>query len=140
MELRIQVVLSWKSQLLYLVKNFHLQYLKSSIYLADFCFEAVQVIRDMVPILGNEFTYKILNAVSPLLTSTDLDKRVFICDLLEAVARADPSVQFVVSCDPFSLLVVLHWLCYFLCCPYFLVTLQTNAGKTVTGLECNLCY
>ncbi|KAM1823011.1 hypothetical protein ACFX1X_025378 [Malus domestica] len=62
---------------------------------SDFCFEAVQVIRDMVPILGNEITNKILNAVSPLLTSTDLDKRVFICDLLEAVARADPSVQFV---------------------------------------------
>lgn len=70
--------------------------IKLSVHLADFCFEAVQVIRDIVPVLGSEITNKVLNAVSPLLTSTDLDKRVFICDLLEALARADPSVQFVV--------------------------------------------
>ncbi|KAI5337169.1 hypothetical protein L3X38_016438 [Prunus dulcis] len=62
---------------------------------SDFCFEVVQVIRDIVPVLGSEITNKILNAVSPLLTSTDLDKRVFICDLLDAVARVDPSVHFV---------------------------------------------
>ncbi|CAL9007485.1 unnamed protein product, partial [Prunus brigantina] len=62
---------------------------------ADFCFEVVQVIRDIVPVLGSESTNKILNAVSLLLTSTDLDKRVFICDLLDVVARVDPSVHFV---------------------------------------------
>ncbi|ONI16066.1 hypothetical protein PRUPE_3G077100 [Prunus persica] len=62
---------------------------------SDFCFEVVQVIRDIVPVLGSEITNKILTAVSPLLTSTDLDKRVFICDLLDAVARVDPSIHFV---------------------------------------------
>ncbi|CAL9021172.1 unnamed protein product, partial [Prunus brigantina] len=63
---------------------------------ADFCFEVVQVIHDIVPVLWSDITSKILNAVSPLLTSTDLDKCVFICDPLDVVARVDLFVHFVV--------------------------------------------
>ncbi|XP_004305310.1 PREDICTED: small subunit processome component 20 homolog [Fragaria vesca subsp. vesca] len=62
---------------------------------SEFRFEAVQVICDIVPVLGSDVTNNILSAVSPLLTSTDLDKRFYICDLLDALARADPSIQFV---------------------------------------------
>lgn len=59
----------------------------------------MQVICDIVPVLGSDVTNNILSAVSPLLTSTDLDKRFYICDLLDALARADPSIQFVVICQ-----------------------------------------
>ncbi|XP_062008273.1 U3 small nucleolar RNA-associated protein 20 [Rosa rugosa] len=62
---------------------------------SEFRFEAVQVICDIIPVLGSDVTNNILNAVSPLLISTDLDKRLVICNLLDTLARADPSVQFV---------------------------------------------
>ncbi|XP_050365350.1 uncharacterized protein LOC126783867 isoform X2 [Argentina anserina] len=62
---------------------------------SEFRFEAVQILCDIVPVLGSDVTNSILIAVYPLLTSTCLDKRHFICDLLDALARTNPSVQFV---------------------------------------------
>ncbi|KAL4289520.1 hypothetical protein GQ457_14G012480 [Hibiscus cannabinus] len=62
---------------------------------SDTCLEAIQVIQDIIPVLGNERTTEILNAVAPLLISSKLDIRVFICDLLEALARTDSSVLVV---------------------------------------------
>lgn len=56
----------------------------------------MQVIRDIVPVLGSESTSKILNAVSSLLISVELDMRLCICDLLDALAKTDPSVLVVV--------------------------------------------
>lgn len=84
----------------------------------------MQVIRDIVPVLGSDVTNNILNAVSPLLTSTDLDKRIFICDLLEALARADPSVHFVVLCEPCSLFRFTTLISLFFSCHCFLITLE----------------
>ncbi|XP_015574070.2 small subunit processome component 20 homolog [Ricinus communis] len=57
--------------------------------------ECLQVIRDIIPVLGNESTAKILNAISPLLISVELDTRLNICGLLDALAKIDPSVLFV---------------------------------------------
>ncbi|EEF44174.1 conserved hypothetical protein [Ricinus communis] len=44
--------------------------------------ECLQVIRDIIPVLGNESTAKILNAISPLLISVELDTRLNICEEL----------------------------------------------------------
>ncbi|KAK0607559.1 hypothetical protein LWI29_016732 [Acer saccharum] len=52
------------------------------------------VLRDIIPVAGTESTKKILSVVSPLLVSVELDMRLCICDLLEALAEADSSVQF----------------------------------------------
>lgn len=57
--------------------------------------EAVQVIRDIIPVLGSDTTAKILSAVSPLLTSAELDMRLSICNLLAGLAESDPSVLLV---------------------------------------------
>jgi hypothetical protein len=65
-------------------------------YHADLYSEAVQVIRDIVPMLGSNSTKKILTAVTPQLASAALDMRLSICDLLDSLAEADPSVQFLV--------------------------------------------
>ncbi|GAV59009.1 LOW QUALITY PROTEIN: DRIM domain-containing protein, partial [Cephalotus follicularis] len=64
---------------------------------SDVCTEAMQVIRDIVPVLGSESTSKILNGVSSLLVSAELDMRLCICDLLDAVAKTDPSVVVVAN-------------------------------------------
>ncbi|KAM7259266.1 hypothetical protein ACFE04_015007 [Oxalis oulophora] len=56
------------------------------------CIEAMQVIRDIVPVLGSETASKILNAVSPLLIYVELDMRLSICELLSGLAKADPSM------------------------------------------------
>lgn len=60
----------------------------------DLYSEAVQVIREIVPMLGSSSTKSILDAVTLLLTSVELDMRLSICDLLDSLAEADPSVQF----------------------------------------------
>lgn len=65
-------------------------------YVSDLYSEAVQVIRDVVPMLGSNSTKNILTAVTPLLASVELDMRLSICDLLDSLAEADPSVQFLV--------------------------------------------
>ncbi len=56
----------------------------------------MQVLRDILPVLGSDSTKIILNAVSPLLTSVELDIRLSICDLLDSLAEVDPSILFVV--------------------------------------------
>ncbi|KAB1216916.1 hypothetical protein CJ030_MR4G016071 [Morella rubra] len=60
----------------------------------DLCSEAVQVIRDIVPVLGSDSTKEILVAVSPLLASVELEMRLAICNLLDSLAEADASVLF----------------------------------------------
>ncbi|XP_022722560.1 small subunit processome component 20 homolog isoform X3 [Durio zibethinus] len=62
---------------------------------SDICVEAIQIIRDIIPVVGRERTTEILKAVAPLLISVKLDIRVFICDLLDALARTDSSVLVV---------------------------------------------
>ena len=64
--------------------------------IADVCIEYLQVVRDIIPVVGSESGSKILKAVSPLLTSVGLDVRLPICDLLDALAKSDPSFLFVV--------------------------------------------
>ncbi|KAG5549083.1 hypothetical protein RHGRI_014451 [Rhododendron griersonianum] len=56
------------------------------------CVEALNVIRQMIPVVGSESTTKILNAVSPLLASVSLDVRMSVCDLLDALAGTDSSL------------------------------------------------
>ncbi|KAE8708758.1 Non-imprinted in Prader-Willi/Angelman syndrome region protein [Hibiscus syriacus] len=72
-----------------------LPFLSKRVQDSDTCLEAIQVIQHIIPVLGNERTTDILNAVAPLLISSKLDIRVFICDLLEALARTDSSVLVV---------------------------------------------
>uniref|UniRef100_A0A2P2MF27 Uncharacterized protein n=1 Tax=Rhizophora mucronata TaxID=61149 RepID=A0A2P2MF27_RHIMU len=64
---------------------------------SDLFVECLQVIRDIIPVVGMGSTTKILNAVSPLLLSAELDLRLCICDLLDALAKTDPSVIFVAN-------------------------------------------
>ena len=58
--------------------------------------EALQVVRDIIPVSGSETTPKILNAVSPLLISAGHNVRLAVCDLLGVIAETDPSVLSVV--------------------------------------------
>ena len=69
--------------------------------------EALQVIRDIIPVSGSETSPKILNAVSPLLISAGLDMRLAICDLLGVLAKTDPSVLSVVIIFVFVSLIIL---------------------------------
>ncbi|XP_011045607.1 PREDICTED: U3 small nucleolar RNA-associated protein 20-like [Populus euphratica] len=62
---------------------------------SDVCIEYLQVVRDIIPVVGSESGSKILKAVSPLLTSVGLDVRLSICDLLDVLAKSDPSFLFV---------------------------------------------
>ncbi|XP_022999923.1 small subunit processome component 20 homolog [Cucurbita maxima] len=54
--------------------------------------DTLQVIQNVVPILGSESTTKILKAVSPLLISVEQDLRLLICDLIHALAEVDSSI------------------------------------------------
>ncbi|MBA0664450.1 hypothetical protein Goklo_004447, partial [Gossypium klotzschianum] len=72
-----------------------LPFLSKRVQGSDICLEAIQVIQDIVPVLGNERTPEILNAVAPLLVYAKLDIRVLICNLLEALARTNSSVLVV---------------------------------------------
>ena len=69
--------------------------------------EALQVIRDIIPVSGSETSPKILNAVSPLLISAGLDMRLAICDLLGVLAETDPLVLSVVIIFVFVSLIIL---------------------------------
>lgn len=64
--------------------------------LVDVCIEVLQVIQNIIPILGNGSTAKILSAVSPLYISAELDMRLRICDLLDVLVASDASVLTVV--------------------------------------------
>ncbi|XP_045811204.1 small subunit processome component 20 homolog isoform X1 [Trifolium pratense] len=59
---------------------------------SDVCIEVLQVIQNIIPILGNGSTAKILSAVSPLYISAELDMRLRICDLLDVLVASDASV------------------------------------------------
>ncbi|GMH20278.1 hypothetical protein Nepgr_022119 [Nepenthes gracilis] len=59
---------------------------------SDVCIQALQILRQVVPILGGERTTSILNTLSPLLVFADLDMRQSICDLLIALAQKDSSI------------------------------------------------
>ncbi|XP_074320646.1 uncharacterized protein LOC141657349 isoform X2 [Silene latifolia] len=56
------------------------------------CMEALQILRDLIPLLSYESTSKILNGVSPILISARLDLRLSICDLIDALAESDASI------------------------------------------------
>ena len=64
---------------------------------SDACLEALQVIRDIIPVSRSETSPKILNVVSPLLISAGLDMRLTICDLLGVLAETNPSVLSVTN-------------------------------------------
>ena len=57
---------------------------------SDACVEALQLIRDIIPVSGGETSPKILNVVSPLLISAGLDIHLVICGLLGDLAETDP--------------------------------------------------
>ncbi|KAK6941811.1 U3 small nucleolar RNA-associated protein 20, N-terminal [Dillenia turbinata] len=61
----------------------------------DVCIGALQVIQDLVPVVGSEVTSKFLSAVSPLLVNAGTDMQSSICDLLTAVAKVDQEVLYV---------------------------------------------
>lgn len=63
---------------------------------AEVSVKAVQVLRDILPVAGTESTKEVLNSLSPLLASAELDMRSSICDLFDSLAKSDPSVFSVV--------------------------------------------
>lgn len=63
----------------------------------DACAEVLEVIQNFIPILGNGCTTKILNAISPLYILAELDMRLRVCDLLDALAASDTSILLVVN-------------------------------------------
>ncbi|OMO88554.1 Down-regulated-in-metastasis protein [Corchorus olitorius] len=97
-EIRIFRLLSKYIKDLLLATNFVdilLPFLSKRVQSSDICLEAIQVLRDIIPVVGTGRTTDILNAVAPLLISVKLDIRVSICDLLEVLARIDASVVVV---------------------------------------------
>lgn len=67
----------------------------------------MQVIRNVLPVLGNDITTIILNAVSTLFLSIDRDKRLKLCCLLDALAEVDPSIHALVIHGPFMFFILL---------------------------------
>ncbi|XP_027937625.1 small subunit processome component 20 homolog isoform X2 [Vigna unguiculata] len=59
---------------------------------SDVWVEVLQVIQNILPTLGHESTTKILSAVSPLYISAELDMRLRICDLLDALVASNTSI------------------------------------------------
>ncbi|KAK8473806.1 hypothetical protein PHAVU_001G253000 [Phaseolus vulgaris] len=59
---------------------------------SDVWIEALQVIQNILPTLGHGSTTKILSAVSPIYISAELDMRLRICDLLDALVASDASI------------------------------------------------
>ncbi|XP_052728331.1 uncharacterized protein LOC108328944 isoform X4 [Vigna angularis] len=59
---------------------------------SDVWVEVLQVIQNILPTLGHESTTKILRAVSPLYISAELDMRLRICDLLDALVASNASI------------------------------------------------
>lgn len=58
--------------------------------------DVLLVVRDIIPVLQSETSTKILNAISPLLTYVEKERRMSICDLLIALAENDPSMLITV--------------------------------------------
>ncbi|KAL2955225.1 hypothetical protein AAZX31_18G015600 [Glycine max] len=69
-----------------------LLFLENKTQNSDVRVEALQVIQNIIPILGHGSTAKILSAVSPLYISAELDMRLRICDLLDALVASDASL------------------------------------------------
>lgn len=65
--------------------------------------EALQVIRVIVPLLRSGNTGNILKAISPFLVSAELDMRLSICDVLDALSKNDLDVLLVVILSGFSI-------------------------------------
>ncbi|RDY00034.1 Small subunit processome component 20-like protein, partial [Mucuna pruriens] len=59
---------------------------------SDVWVEALQIIQNIIPLLGHGSATKILSAVSPLYISAELDMRLRICDLLDAIVASDATV------------------------------------------------
>ncbi|CAJ1855344.1 unnamed protein product [Sphenostylis stenocarpa] len=59
---------------------------------SDVWVEALEVIQNILPTLGYGSTNKILSAVSSLYISAELDMRLRICDLLDALVASDASI------------------------------------------------
>lgn len=106
--------------------------------------EALQVIQNIIPILGHGSTAKILSAVSPLYISAELDMRLRICDLLDALVASDASLLSVVI--PVLLSPLIH--AYFFrkkpyhipCFFNFSLLFYWDAGKTSSTAECNIYF
>lgn len=60
--------------------------------LTGFSVKVLDVLQDIIPVVGTGSTKKILNAVSPLLVSVEQEMRLSICHLLVELAKADPAV------------------------------------------------
>jgi U3 small nucleolar RNA-associated protein 20 len=58
--------------------------------------EGLQVVREMVPILGSKSFDKVLCAVNPLLVSAGLELRICICEVLDGLALCDSSFTVLV--------------------------------------------
>lgn len=67
--------------------------------LTGFSVTVLDVLQRIIPAVGTGSTKRILNAVSPLLVSVELEMRLSICHLLLELAKADPSVLPVVILD-----------------------------------------
>ncbi|KAL5061396.1 hypothetical protein RYX36_033000 [Vicia faba] len=72
-----------------------LPFLEMKTHSSDVRIEVLQVIQNIIPILGNGSTTKILSAVSPLYVSAESDMRMRICDLLDVLVAYDASVLLV---------------------------------------------
>ncbi|XP_061369187.1 uncharacterized protein LOC133312060 isoform X1 [Gastrolobium bilobum] len=59
---------------------------------SDVYVEALQIIQNIIPLLEHGSTTEILSAVSPLYILADLDMRLKICDLLDALVASDASL------------------------------------------------
>lgn len=70
--------------------------LTSAAALVDTCVNVLQIIRQVVTVLGSGSSKKLLNSISPLLISADLAVRNSICDVLDAVALKDASLSILV--------------------------------------------
>ncbi|GLU08657.1 hypothetical protein SLE2022_255570 [Rubroshorea leprosula] len=72
-----------------------LPFLSKKVIGSDVSLEAMQVLRDIIPVSGSGSTKQILNAVSPLLVTAEMDMRLCICELLEVLSKSDPSTLVV---------------------------------------------
>ncbi|GAB2249577.1 hypothetical protein Droror1_Dr00012936 [Drosera rotundifolia] len=59
---------------------------------SDVCMVALQILRDVIPVLGGEMKTSILSALGPLLAFAEAGMRSSICDLVGALAQTDASI------------------------------------------------
>lgn len=58
--------------------------------------DILQIIQDVVKVVGREISEKIISSVSPLLTFAQLEVRTAVCNVLTALSESDSSVLIVV--------------------------------------------